>query len=888
MTPQSTIAHYRITAKLGEGGMGAVYRATDTKLNRDVAIKILPPAFAEDAARMQRFEREAQLLAALNHPNIAAIYGIEEGAIVMELVEGADLAGPLPVDTLIDYARQIAAGLEAAHEKGIVHRDLKPANIKVTPEGRVKLLDFGLAKAREESSAASGAASPTMSPTLSLAMTQAGMILGTAAYMSPEQARGKPVDRRADIWAFGVILYELLTGHLLYGGGETITDTIAAVVTRDPDWSALPADTPPRLRRLIERCLRKDPKLRMRDIGEARIALDEPEPAPAAATPAAAAGSRARLWIAATAVSTVALLALAAVHFRETPAAREMVRFTVAAPHDGSFGSFNNLAVSPDGRKLLFSATASGRTTLWLRTLDSAEARPLPGTENGSFPFWSPDSKFVGFTSEGMLKKIDLAGGPAQTLCRVGPSAPTTGGWTRDGYIYFANGREGIFRVSQAGGEPVAITRTNLENGESFHAYPTPLPDGRHMLMLMTAGPVEQNTIFLVSLDGKEKKPVTKSIRSFGYVPPQEGQSVGHLLVMRQDTLMAMPVNPATFETAGDPFPLAEHVGNALSQAFFSVSPNGTLAYHAGDTVGSRQLTWFDRTGKALSTVGGPGEYGNIALSRDTTRAATTQNDSARLDLWIFDLARGVPSRFTFEGTENVDPVWSPDGTKIAFAAHRKDQYYTLYIKDSSGVAPEQQVQRADGQERPTDWSPDGRFLMYTHTGTHGTGLWTVADPLDPSKRKASPFIDEQYNTTQGQFSPGTAESPRWVAYSSIESRREIEVFVQSFPAGAGKFQVSTGGGTQPRWRRDGKELFYMAGNGKVMAVDVKTAPRFEAGIPHVLFESHISNPVAANAFRYDVSADGQRFLINMQVRSEATAPQPVTVVLNWLAGVKK
>ena len=525
---------------------------------------------------------------------------------------------------------------------------------------------------------------------------------------------------------------------------------------------------------------------------------------------------------------------------------------------------------------------------LWLRTLDSAESRPLPGTEAANFPFWSPDSRFVGFASEGMLKKVDLAGGPAQSLCTVGPGSPATGGWTRDGYIYFANGREGISRVPQAGGEPVTITKTSVESGETFHAYPTPLPDGRHMLMLVVAGPVEKNEILLMSLDGKERRPVAKSIRSFGYVPPQEGQSLGHLLVMRQDTLMAMPVNPATFEAAGDPFPLAEHVGNNLSQAFFSVSPNGTLAYRAGEIVGSRQLTWYDRAGKVLSTIGGLGEYGTTSLSRDGTRAATSQSDSSRLDLWIFDLARGNPSRFTFDGTENVDPVWSPDGARIVFATHRKDPYDTLYIKDASGLAPEQPIQKAAGQERPTDWSQDGRFLMYTRTSARSVGLWTIADPLDPSKRKASPFIDEQYITTQGQFSPGSAGSPRWVAYSSSESRRGMEVFVQSFPPGAGKFQVSTGGGTQPRWRRDGKELFYMATDGKIMAVDVKTASRFEAGTPHVLFESHITNPVAATAFRYDVSADGQRFLINMQARGEAASPQPVTVVLNWLAWVKK
>jgi serine/threonine-protein kinase len=375
MSPGLSVAHYRITAKLGEGGMGEVWRATDTKLGRDVAIKILPEALAADPDRMARFEREAQLLASLNHPNIAAIYGIEQGAIVMELVEGADLAGPLPVATVIDYARQIAAGLEAAHEKGIIHRDLKPANIKVTPEGVVKLLDFGLAKAREESAAASGAASPTMSPTLSLAMTQAGMILGTAAYMSPEQARGKPVDRRADIWAFGVILYELLTGRHLYGGGETVTDTLAAVVLKEPDFSTLPTDTPPRLRRLIERCLRKDPKMRLRDIGEARIALDEPPEEPPATTvvaPAAAAPRRQPWLIAAAVVFALGLAAISVIHLTEKPPELAAVRFQIPPPEKTSVGL--GMAISPDGKRLVFTAVVEGRPMLFVRSLDSLPA----------------------------------------------------------------------------------------------------------------------------------------------------------------------------------------------------------------------------------------------------------------------------------------------------------------------------------------------------------------------------------------------------------------------------------------------------------------------------------------------------------------------------------
>jgi eukaryotic-like serine/threonine-protein kinase len=707
------------------------------------------------------------------------------------------------------------------------------------------------------------------------------MILGTAAYMSPEQARGKPVDKRADIWAFGVILYELLTGSHLYGGGETVTDTLAAVVLKEADFGALPAGTPPRLRRLIERCLRKDVKLRLRDIGEARILLDEPEPSPQAAPapPAAARPTRPALpWIAA-AIATLGLIALLFIHFRETPPPREPVSFTVNIPDGGSFAVFTNLAASPDGRKLVFGGIAGTRNGLWLRTVDSPEPRLLPGTENANFPFWSPDSRFVGFTADLKLKKVDLSGGPPQTLCAVGPNSPTTGFWT-GGMIYFANGREGIARVPQAGGDPVQITKTVA--GETFHAFPHVLPDGRHLLMLVTSGVPEKNEIVLVSLDGKERKSVAKSAKSFGYAPPRENEAVGHLLFLRQDTLMAQPVNPKTFEMAGDPFPAADHVGNNLAQAFFSVSPGGTLAYRGGRNSGNRQLTWFERSGKMLGNLGPAADFNDMTLSPDGSRAAIAQTGSSGIDVWVIDVARGIPSRFTFNEADDNDPVFSPDGKWIAFSSRR--DFFGLFVKDASGAAPEQPLQKPLDSERPCDWSPDGGTLMFTRITGRGSSLWAVTDPLDQAKRKTSPFLQEAYGTTQCQFSPKTGTGPQWVAYTSLESTRGPEIFVQSLPPGAGKFQISTGGGTQPRWNRNGKELFYMAGDGKIMAVEVKIAPRFEAGIARPLVDTHMANPVATQVFRYAVSPDGQRFLVNLQAHGEVIDSEPVTVVLNWLS----
>jgi Tol biopolymer transport system component len=884
MSPGLSLAHYRITAKLGEGGMGEVWRATDTKLDREVAIKILPEALAADPDRMARFEREAKVLASLNHPNIAAIHGVEERALVMELVDGPTLAeriagGAIPLEETLPIARQIAEALEYAHEKGVVHRDLKPANIKITPQGRVKVLDFGLAKALANEPAAGD---PAMSPTLTMRATMAGVIMGTAAYMAPEQARGQNVDKRADIWAFGVLLYEMVTGRQLFGG-PTVSDTLAAVLRQEPDWTAVP----PRLRKLLKLCLAREPRERLREIGDAPFLMDEPEATPAASE-APVARSGVRWWMAGAAVLAAALATVSVIHFRETPPEPAAVRFQIPPPEGGTFAT-PYFALSPDGRKLAFTANAkNGSPMLWVRALDTLEARALPGTEEALYPFWSPDSRFVAFTAVEKLKKVDASGGPPQTLCNL-PSTMLGGFWSQEGAIYFGNTASGIFRVPQAGGDPVAVTRVDAAHGEASHRNPVILPDGRRVLYNISFSETEKDAIFLSPLDGKEKKRVAGSSRAFAYVPPQEEGKPAHLLFLREETLMAQPLDAKTLDPAGDAFPVAEHVGSGRSYSFFSVSRDGVLAYRTGSAASAtRVLTWFDRKGQPVGTLGPPGPYLNVSLSRDGTRAAVVQAtpQSRGLDIWLIEVARQIPTRFTFGEAEVMDPVWSPDGSRVAFSSRRAGPS-TLYIKDSSGGAKEEQVQKAEADERPCDWSPDGRFLLFTRLNptTRLPSLWVLSDPTDPAKRKAAPYLDVSFSMTQGQFSP----DGRWVAYTSNESKPRTEIYVQSFPADGRKFQVSSDGGTQPRWRGDGKEIFYIAHDGKLMAADVKTAPRFEAVTPHALFDSQVPVNISTLVVRYAVAFDGQRFLVNTQRQQQTPgAPDAITVVLNWMAGVKK
>jgi Tol biopolymer transport system component len=625
MTPPSTIAHYRISGKLGEGGMGAVYRSTDTKLDREVAIKVLPDAFARDGDRMARFTREAKVLASLNHPNIAAIYGVEDRALIMELVEGHDLRGPLPTSTARNYARQIAGALDAAHEKGIVHRDLKPANIRNTPDGGVKVLDFGLAKLGEPANDSPAASD---SPTMTSSATRMGVIMGTAAYMSPEQARGQKVDKRADIWSFGVAFYEMLTGRRLFGG-DTVSDTLAAVLKTDPDWSALPPDTPPAIRRLLRRCLDRDRKQRLADIADARLEIDEamggaPEPPALAAVPQARAAWR--WWNAILALVALAGLAVAAEHFRETPPEPAAVRFQIPAPENASFGDMG-LALSPDGRQLAFIATgADGRPMLWVRPLDSISAHALPGTEGATLlPFWSPDSRVIAFMVQGKVKKIEAAGGPPQTLCEV-PGNVIGGSWSRDGVVIFGTPSGGLFRVPQAGGTPTRLTPSDDPNGEFGHLRPWFLPDGRHFLYFSRSVKQEVVGIYLATLDGKERRRLVATSQGGAYAPPAAGSRNGHLMFLREGTLMALPLDARRFEPAGDPFPVAEQVGARLAMGFFSVSGNGVLAYRNGAAASRSQLVWFDRQGRALGAIGPPGDYGSgPTLSPDGNRAAVDQ-----------------------------------------------------------------------------------------------------------------------------------------------------------------------------------------------------------------------------------------------------------------------
>ena len=885
-----TIAHYKILSKLGEGGMGVVYRATDTKLNRDVAIKVVPEAFAADKDRMARFAREAQVLASLNHPNIAAIYGVEERALVLELVEGPTLAerieqGKIPLAEALPICRQIAEALEYAHDKGIIHRDLKPANVKLTNDGNAKVLDFGLAKALSNEPMTGD---PGNSPTLTIGASMAGMIMGTAAYKSPEQARGIEADRRADNWSFGVMFYEMLTGRRMFGG-DSISDTLAAVLKTDPDWSALPPDTPPAIRRLLRRCLERDRKQRLSHIGDARLEIDEAlAGAPEAQIPSARRGIP--IWVAALlGLTTLACLAGTLVFLRETAQPAVPVRFQIPPPENTSFGG-TAMALSPDGRQLAFIASgADRRQSIWVRPLDSVAAHALPGTEGAnSLPFWSPDSRTIGFLVQGKLKKIEASGGPPQTLCEV-PGILLAGSWSREGTIIFGTPDGGLMRVPQAGGMAVQLTTSDRSKGELGHLRPWFLSDGRHFLYWSRTVQPENAAIYLATLDGKERKRLVSSKQTGAYAPPTAGSVNGHLLFLREGTLMALPLDAKRFEPAGEPFPVAEQVGSRLAMGFFSVSANGLLAYRHGRS-GIGPLAWFDRQGKSLATLGSNASYySGPTLSPDGKRVAVDQLDSmGNRDVWVLDVVRGVPSRFTFDALNDVSPVWSSNGTRLAFASDRSTQgIFDIYMKDSSGSGKEELLLKTGSSMYPNDWSPDGRYLLYNAASEKtGYDLWVLpVQGASPEDRKPVPYLQTPFNERLGQFSP----DGRWIAYTSDESG-SLQVYVQSFPAGAGKFQVSTAGGSQPRWRREGKEMFYIGTDGRLMAVDVKTSAKFEAGEPKALFDPQLLVRDSAEVYvHYDVTADGKRFLVNsLNSAADGPAEAPITVVVNWLAGVKR
>ena len=880
--PGSRVGPYEILSALGAGGMGEVYRARDTKLGRDVAIKVLPAAFAHDPDRMARFQREAKVLAALSHANIATIYGLEESdgarALVMELLEGPTLAerlqaGPIALEEAVGIARQIAEALEAAHERGIVHRDLKPANIKLTQDDTVKVLDFGLAKAMEGETASADLAN---SPTLSQVATQAGVLLGTAAYMAPEQAKGKAVDKRADIWAFGCVMYEMLTGQMAFRG-ETVTDTLAAVMKEEPDWNLLPASTPQNIRFVLHRCLEKERGRRLRDAADLRILIEEvqdlgkPEVRP----------RHSWHWVSwsLAAIFVLTTLVLASIHFREKAPYEPPMRFQIPLP-DKVNSISGPITVSPDGRLLAFAGMGSdGVQRLWVRALDTLEAHPLFGTESSGLLlfFWSPDSRFIAFSAQDKLKKIAVFGGPPQTICDV--SGRVLGGsWNRDGVILFGNwlGSNVIMRVSAAGGVPSPVTRLNPKLQEVVHLFPVFLPDGRRFLYYVRAAKPENAGICVGSLESNPEKegsrPIISTSSTFAYVPSQDSH-LGQLLLLRERTLVAQQFDEKRLELVGEPVLVAEPVGSIVARlALISSSTNGVLVYKP--PLESR-FAWFDRGGRVLGMVGDPGDYLTFDLSKDTNHLVVSKSQQeGQQNLWLMDLLRGSTTRLTIEEALHSDPRWSPDGRKIIFGSTR-DPSRSPFQLSLPGSAPEQ-IFKFDGKAFALDdWSPDGRHLLYHDASC--PELWAL--PLAGGRkpflvtRSIAGFVD------QARFSP----DGHWVAYNTNESGR-FEVKIVPFPPTGDKWQISTAGGGQPTWRRDGRELYFLTPDGTLTAVDVRRDKTFAWGEARPLFKTQLN--VSYEMEQYLPAPDGKRFLLLGPAAEDLRAP--FTVLVNWTALLKK
>jgi eukaryotic-like serine/threonine-protein kinase len=886
--------HYHVLAPLGAGGMGEVWRARDTRLNREVAIKVLPASFANDADRLRRFEQEALATSALNHPNILTVYdiGTQDGApfIVAELLEGAELRaqlqdGALPVRTAIEYAQQIASGLAGAHAKGIVHRDLKPENLFITTEGHVKILDFGLAKLKPPQAGEADSQAPTQKR-----LTDPGTVMGTVGYMSPEQVRGQEADHRSDIFSFGVILYEMLSGRRPFSG-ESAVEVMNAILKEDPpELTATNSRVPQGLERLTRRCLEKQPERRFHsahDLGYALEALSTPSGArleAAGAGPSRLFGQARLAWAVAAVLSLVTLGVIWAYFARQPTADAPVMKFSILPPEKSSFGQ---IAVSPDGRHLAFTAATGGKVQLWVRALDSTEARALAGTQGALFPFWSPDSRFIGFFADNRLKKIEFTGGPVQTLCVV-PQSPLGGAWSRAGVILFGRtGPVGLLRISATGGEVTQVTTFDRSRQEINHRYPTFLPDGRHFLYNITSGQKETRGVYLGSLDGALKRRLLDDVTGIKYmaaVPGDTASGAGWLLFGRDGALLARPFDTSRMEFTGEPFSLSDKVGSDLiyiNYFTFSVSDNGVLVFDPSLERQRRRYLWVNRRGQPINPLDVDAGIFQHWLSPDEKRFITDRLDpqTSTHDLWLYDLSGENATRFTFDPASDFNPVWAPDRRRIVWASTREG-VSNLYQKAASLAGEETLLLKSDHPNIPTDWSRDGRFIIYRQDDPKTkVDVWVL--PVTGSgEAKPFPVVRTEASEAAGTLSP----DGRWLAYTSDVSGR-FEVYVQSFPGGGSKRQVSTGGGSGPRWRRDGRELFYYAGDGKLMVTPVEGGESFEVGAGVSLFDFRAGT--IQNMFApYAVTADGQRFLINTVVDTEPNAP--LTVVTNWTAGVKK
>jgi Tol biopolymer transport system component/tRNA A-37 threonylcarbamoyl transferase component Bud32 len=865
ITTGSRIGPYEVTSQLGEGGMGVVFRARDTKLLRDVALKVLPDHFADDPDRLSRLHREAQLLASLNHPNIAQVYGLEQlgnsGCIVMELVEGVTLAeklkdGPLRWDEAGEIAKQIAEALAAAHERGIVHRDLKPANIKLTPSGTVKVLDFGLAKALDR----------TIEPNLSSLPTKVsgsvvGGIVGTIGYMSPEQARGKEVDARSDVWAFGCVLYEMLTGKLAFEG-ETSTDMIARIITGQPDLELLPADVPVPMRLLLGATLNKNSQQRLQHIGDARLFLDQ-SLLPAAPM-AAAKREQSKLWVAAFVAGLVVALGIAIVYNRSNvPPSPAVMQFEFGLTDYAS-----GVAVSPNGQQVAYIAQPpDDNRAVWIRPIGSEKAQKLAGTDRAiNNVIWSPDNTHIAFVADGKLKKVDITTGAVQTIVENFGQTPGVA-WGSAGTILYTS-KNVLVRVSENGGTPEPITSLDAGRKETIHALPAFLPDGNHFLYVIVSSSPE---LFLGSLDGKTKtKVMPLSGRLF-----RLAYAAGYVL-FGGDALTAQRLDPSKFMAEGNPIPIADGI-----DSFWSVSNTGLLFYRkASMTSANKQLAWFDRAGRQVGQIGAPANYGDVELSPNGDRVAVDMIANNNRDVWMIDIARGVPLRITFDPASEWSPSWSLDGSRLTFASSRNGTNH-IYEKSATGVGNEDLVFSSDSNEIPVHRSRDGRYIVFSRLKPQGqTGVDTWV--LDTSQKKATPYTESPFDKAQARISP----DGKWVVYTTNDSGT-YQIVVQTFPdPKGGKWQITAQGGIEPKWSRDGRELYYLALDGKMMAVPVKIDRSFEAGAPMALFETPltVSRSQSPRDRRYDVAADG-RFLIAVPAGG---APIPISAILNWTSGLEK
>ena len=902
--PGTQLLHYRLIEKIGEGGMGVVWKAADTTLDREVAIKILPPDFQQDPDRPARFQREAKLLAQLNHPHIASIYGLHEAGeirfIAMELVPGQDLAerlhrGALPLEEALDVAHQVAEALETAHEQGVIHRDLKPANVKLTDENRVKVLDFGLAKAFESEPGAVDARA-SLSPTLTSAGTRAGVLLGTAAYMSPEQARGQAVDKRADIWAFGALLYELLTGRQAFPG-ETISDSLAGVLKLEPDYALLPAETPESIRRLLHRSLEKRPKQRLRDIGEARIRVEEAlgraEPAPsisgasitsmpsipaAAGEPAPAAAPAARgarlPWL----LCGMALVVAAASFLwprGSEPAPQPVVRVEMVMTENTLRGvPGSSVVISPDGKRMAYLDSSDQR--IYVRLADQLEATPLSGTEGAWQPFFSPDGDWIGFFADRKLKKVSILGGAPLTLCDAADRRGAS--WGDDGTIVFApDTRSGLYRVTETGGEPEPLTTLDPEQGEWSHRWPHMLPGGQAVLFVSHSQGAswDEASIELLDLRTMERKLLQEGGSYPAYVP------TGHLVYVHDRTLFAVPFDAESLEVVGLPAPVLEEVywSRTNGGAHYSVSAAGHLLYRVGRPASQEQtLSWIDREGNRTPAVTEPRGYGGFRLSPDGSRLlATLAEDAGDEDLWIYDFARETMSKLTFSEDEDRSGFWLPDGENVVFTSNRDSTVFNLYRKRADGTGDAERLSTSSQGSGSGDVSPDGQLLVFAQNNP-STGWDLRLLPLS-GEGEVRDFLASP--STEGR--PRVSPDGRWLCYISDESGG-WELYVRPFPEGTGKWQISTSGAAGVgQWSPDGRQIYYrVGGKQELMVVDVSTeGSRFLPGKPRLLFEGALGGtPWGLN---WDVHPDGRRFLVT-DPRTDVDAVQDghAMLVVNW------